>query len=228
MAFAAGSLAGWSRRASFLLAWSGLAAIACTALLFSRSTPWPGAAALVPTLGTAAVIAAGCSSAGGGADSVLGLRPMTWIGGRSYAIYLWHWPLIVLAEARWPGLSTWTVLGIGLLSLPLAVVTKRCVEDPLRFGRLTRSNRLALALGAAAMAACVLAGYLVLGSAPVVGSTSGASGAGALVADSSAARWRPVPDPHKALHHDRAGRPRARRRPVGRAAGQRLSHQARQ
>ena len=40
-------------------------------------------------------------------------------------------------------------------------------------------------------------GYLVLGSAPVVGSTSGASGAGALVADSTAARWRLVPDPHR-------------------------------
>ena len=64
LAFAAGSLGGLSARASFLLAWSGLAAIACTALLFSRSTPWPGAAALVPTLGTAAVIAAGCSKAG--------------------------------------------------------------------------------------------------------------------------------------------------------------------
>jgi peptidoglycan/LPS O-acetylase OafA/YrhL len=197
LAFAAGSLGGLSRRASFLLAWSGLAAIACTALLFSRSTPWPGAAALVPTLGTAAVIAAGCSKGGGAADGVLGLRPMTWIGGRSYGIYLWHWPLIVLAQARWPGLSTWTVLGIGLLALPLAAATKRYVEDPLRFGRLTRRNPRALALGAASMAACVLSGYLVLGSAPVVGSTSGASGAGALVADSTAARWRLVPDPHR-------------------------------
>ena len=181
-----------------LLAWSGLVAIACTALLFSRSTPWPGAAALVPTLGTAAVIAAGCSRRGGGADGVLGLRPMTWIGGRSYAIYLWHWPLIVLAQSRWPGLPTWTVVGIGLLSLPLAAATKRLVEDPLRFGPLMRSRPRALALGAASMAACVVLGYLVLGSAPRVGPpTSGASGAGALVVDPGAVPWRQVPDPQR-------------------------------
>jgi peptidoglycan/LPS O-acetylase OafA/YrhL len=200
LAFAAGALRGLTRRGSVLLAWSGLAAIAWTAVFFSERTSWPGAAALVPTLGTAAVIAAGCSRHGGGADRVLGLPPLTWVGGRSYGIYLWHWPLIVLALARWPGLPTWTVVGVGLLAVPLAVLTKRWVEDPLRFGRWTRGSSRALALGAATMAACVLSGYLLVGAAPVVARSAGVSGvtgAGALVADADAARWRLAPDPQR-------------------------------
>ena len=48
---------------------------------------------MLPVLGTVLVLAAG---AGGVASAVLGSRVGTWVGDHSYALYLWHWPLIVL------------------------------------------------------------------------------------------------------------------------------------
>ena len=218
LAFAAPHLGVLTRRASVLLAWIGLAAIAYAVFVFTRATPWPGAAALVPTLGTAAVIAAGCSRAGGGADRVLGLRPMMWLGGVSYAVYLWHWPLIVLAESRWPSLNGVETVAIGLLALPLAAATKRFVEDPLRFGRLTRSNPRALVLAAAAMSACVAVGLVVSASAPSVDSDARVSGAQALVADPGAARWALVPDPQRLFDTSGTVTPDPGAAPRGRAA----------
>ena len=61
---------------------------------FSSDTAFPGAAAAIPTLGTALVIQAGI---GGGSivASLLSLRPVVFIGLISYSLYLWHWPIIV-------------------------------------------------------------------------------------------------------------------------------------
>jgi peptidoglycan/LPS O-acetylase OafA/YrhL len=65
---------------------------------------------------------------------VLGMRPLRWLGTRSYAIYLWHWPIIVATE---PG-ATFDVRGFPLLVLRLALtavlaeVSTQLVELALR------------------------------------------------------------------------------------------------
>lgn len=67
---------------------------------------------------------------------VLGNPLLRWIGTRSYAIYLWHWPLISLyrpgAECRWPE----GVCAIGHLALTLLLAewSYRVVENPIRRG----------------------------------------------------------------------------------------------
>ncbi len=67
-------------------------------------------------------------------ERVLGNPVLRWIGTRSYAIYLWHWPLVSLfrpgAECRWPG---W-VCAVGHITLTflLAEWSYRVVENPIR------------------------------------------------------------------------------------------------
>ena len=85
--------------AAAIAGWAGLGVIllACTRL--SAATPYPGTAALLPVLGAALVIGAGCAAPARGVGRVLALRPMRAIGRVSYSWYLWHWPLLQVAPA---------------------------------------------------------------------------------------------------------------------------------
>jgi peptidoglycan/LPS O-acetylase OafA/YrhL len=70
---------------------------------------------------------------------LLSLAPLRWIGMRSYAIYLWHWPVVVIFGARDLGWSRPAVLALWtILTLGLAEVSYRFVESPIRHGALTR------------------------------------------------------------------------------------------
>ncbi len=86
-------------RGRALVATSGLAAIAAAALAYGPGTPFPGWQAAVPVLGTAAVLAAGDAGRAHGAARLLTWRPATWLGDISYSLYLWHWPVVLLAPA---------------------------------------------------------------------------------------------------------------------------------
>jgi len=69
-------------------------------------------------------------------------RPVQWLGDNSYSIYLWHWPLIIAAPwLRSRGLTPAAKPAILVLSLVLAGLTKRFVEDPVRHGRPWRTRR---------------------------------------------------------------------------------------
>ena len=73
----------------------GIAAIAVAAIVIDTGTPFPGAAALLPVLGTVLVIYARAEA--GPIGNLLAWRPIQWVGDKSYAIYLWHWPAIIFA-----------------------------------------------------------------------------------------------------------------------------------
>jgi peptidoglycan/LPS O-acetylase OafA/YrhL len=131
------------------LGWAGLAAIGLSGLLYTTGTPWPGHAAAVPTLGTAAVIVAGFAVTRGGPASLLSTTPFRWVGGLSYSLYLWHWPLVAVAAAHWGDLSAPHGLLLVSVSFLPAWLTFRLVENPLRFSlALSRSPKLALGMGA--------------------------------------------------------------------------------
>src|SRR6185436_20204183 len=107
------------------LGWVGLAALVGTTVVLTAATPFPGSVALIPTLGTAAVIASGPAAGRLGPVRVLGSKPMRWIGSLSYSLYLWHWPLVVLATAT---------LGVKLtLTQGLAVVSASFVPAYLSY-----------------------------------------------------------------------------------------------
>lgn len=115
------------------LAATGLALVVGSAMLYDRSTPFPGYNAIVPVAGAAALIYAG--SAG---RSVVGflltLTPLVYLGLVSYSLYLWHWPLLIFARIRFPDAEHlgWWVIAISTV---LSVLSWKLIEQPFRQAR---------------------------------------------------------------------------------------------
>jgi peptidoglycan/LPS O-acetylase OafA/YrhL len=148
----------------WLLAVGGAAALAVTfAVQFER---WPGLATALPVLGTAALIVGGTSVPGARWLSAAWLR---FFGRISYALYLWHWPilaaaaLIALPRPEPPLLMT---IGAVAVAIGAAVVSTFVVEEPIRFSA-TRWLARGRALAAAGT-------FVVLASVTVVIATSAA------------------------------------------------------
>ncbi|GAA3210739.1 acyltransferase family protein [Oerskovia jenensis] len=117
-----------------LTGWAGLGVVVWSALAYDESTPFPGTAAAWPTLGTVAVLAvpAAVRTARGSVGHLLALAPVRAVGRLSFAWYLVHWPVLVLADAAW-GPLTWpqrVVLTIGAGGVAWLVL--QGVESPLR------------------------------------------------------------------------------------------------
>ncbi|OKJ23632.1 acyltransferase [Streptomyces sp. CB00316] len=155
-----------------LCGWGGAAAIGWCVVAYDASTPYPGYAALVPTLATAAVILAAIPGRGErnvqgayGVGRLLAGRAPRAVGRLSYNLYLWHWPVLVLAEVRlgtlgWPARTALTLAAV----LP-ALATMRWVEQPLRRSRtVCELPRRGLAVGVSAIVLPV-ALALVVGTA---------------------------------------------------------------
>jgi peptidoglycan/LPS O-acetylase OafA/YrhL len=142
------------------LGWLGLGAIVAALVLIQPSTPYPGVAALLPALGTAAVILAGGRSASVGA--VLTMRPLRFLGLISYSLYLIHWPLLVLPQA---GLAVGEELplvvrlSLAALAVVLAWASQRWVEAPFQKGRFTWVPARTLRLAAVAIVITVAIPY---------------------------------------------------------------------
>lgn len=149
------------RRSMGLLAGAGAVALVVSLAAFDQQTLFPGAMALIPVLGTGAIVLAG-SVLGRSALSAVGFRPVQGLGDISYSLYLWHWPLIVLAvPLLGQELRTRDKLVIGVASIVLAVLTKRFVEDPGR-SRLFRNRKARVSI-LAGFGAMVLAGAMAVG-----------------------------------------------------------------
>lgn len=118
------------------IAIGGLLLLAFSALWLSRDDLWPGWLALLPVLGTAAVIAAEC------VDLVALNNPVFQFLGRiSYSIYLWHWPLVVAANYYGkPGPMMETIA--VLISILLGWASYRYVEQPARLIAVWRQFRI--------------------------------------------------------------------------------------
>jgi peptidoglycan/LPS O-acetylase OafA/YrhL len=114
------------------LSTAGLAMMLTSVFVYTHDTSFPGAAALMPTLGTAFVIHAG---AGGKTfvNRALSVRPMVFFGLISYSLYLWHWPIVVFAKQYL--INEWTDLETGLILIViifLSTLSWRFVETPFR------------------------------------------------------------------------------------------------
>ncbi|MFT2815266.1 acyltransferase family protein [Leifsonia sp. A12D58] len=118
-----------------LAALAGLVALAIT-LTSDGSFTYRGGLVLVSVLTTTAIWA---GVSGDRFGRLLDVQPLRAIGIRSYGIYLWHWPVLVLLQAAWPVSSVAAIeqaIPIGLLALVItlaaAEASYRWVEQPIR------------------------------------------------------------------------------------------------
>lgn len=145
------------------LGWAGLAAVLGSAVWLPATATTPGPWTLLPTLGAAAVLLVGWSGSVDGPVRLLGTRPMVWVGGLSYSIYLWHWPALVLTEWALDGITTTQRVLVVVLSLVPAWASHRWLESPIHHSRaLAARTRPVLALGVALSAVGALAAVPLL------------------------------------------------------------------
>lgn len=166
-----------------VVGWGGLALILATCTQIGAATPYPGTAALLPVLGTALVIGAGCATPDLGIGRLLSKPGLRAIGRVSYSWYLWHWPALLLAPAViGEELGLAGRLGMVLMSLGLAILTLHLVENPARFAATLRSSAWrSLAVGATATGVAVCAGLALLAVRPVPAGPGAAVPAAAIV-----------------------------------------------
>ena len=144
------------------LGWIGLVAIGIAIATFDRVEHFPGTWAALPVIGAALVLISGDDNPRGVAR-LLRLSPLQWAGSRSYSLYLWHWPALVIGAAaigREPGpLAT---VALVATSIALAEIGFRLIENPIRRSpRLACRSGLSLTVGAGLLAVGAVVGLAV-------------------------------------------------------------------
>jgi len=132
-----------------LFGWVGLVIIMVTGFIFDSKTLFPGYAAVLPVIATLLLVTSGDNSKIG-PSRLLGLRVFQWFGSRSYSLYLWHWPILIVARsANKADLTAFQVALCLLATLFLAELSFKFVEQPIHNVPtfLNNANR-SLALGA--------------------------------------------------------------------------------
>lgn len=124
----------------------GLVVLGGIAAAYTPYTRFPGLNAIAPTASTALLIVLGGGASQPWATRCLTWRPLVFVGTVSYAFYLWHWPIFVLAKTvaadhGFEALPPWTMATLAVLSFGLAVVSTRWIERPFRRDRGARANR---------------------------------------------------------------------------------------
>ncbi len=120
-----------------LVSWLGLGAIVVASVTLTSATVYPGALVAVPVVGAALVIAAGAAEPAWGAERILRQRPFQLLGLISYSLYLWHWPILVIA-AQYRGttsLPVWDNVLLLLVATAAAAATYRLLENPVRHAK---------------------------------------------------------------------------------------------
>lgn len=154
-----------SRLATQSLAVASLLAIAIVVRLYTGDTPYPGTAATVPCLATAALLVTGSGPRPALINRLLSWPPLVFIGLISYSLYLWHQPLFVFVSAyRVAPLTPGATLAPFAATLLIAAASWRFIERPVRARAILRNTRTLLVCLGVGSAAILLAGLVLWNS----------------------------------------------------------------
>lgn len=149
----------WTGHAA--LSWLGLALVVFSLVAIRPGEHFPGAQAMVPVLGTVLLLANGRGD--GTVNRVLRSPVPVAIGLISYSLYLWHWPILVMATylrgdaVQGPEAVIWLALAVAVSWL-----SWRWIEQPVRRGHNLPDLRVLLATATGTAALLALGGWLYL------------------------------------------------------------------
>jgi peptidoglycan/LPS O-acetylase OafA/YrhL len=155
------------------MSWLGLGGIVFATCAFTSASAYPGSLVAVPVIGAGLIIAAGAAQPTWGAESLLRLRPFQWLGLISYSLYLWHWPILIIATQRRGSAQLPVMDNILLLlfALVLAIGTYVVLENPVRHARSLMTRPWA----SVAMGGCLIAASFGVATAEVQRTQQGTS-----------------------------------------------------
>ena len=208
------------RRSRWVLDGAGVAGLAVFAVLVWRTSeysPFLYRGGLVLLSFATALMVAAAASPASRFGRILGGESLRWLGVRSYGIYLWHFPIIMLTTPAAGGdTPSRRVLQLAAI-IGCAAVSWRYIEEPIRHGALSkwwaqrrrngwrlgalgRQARIAVAVSVPVLvlASCGMSGVVQLGSAspaPVTQPAAGLAAAGASPQPQRIAAASPRPKP---------------------------------
>lgn len=114
------------------LLYAGVFLLLISVVCISPETPFPGLAAIPPVLGTGLILLAGTVGTKPQRELQSYLKPAFWVGGISYSLYLWHWPLIIIFPyVTGKELALLSKLIIFTAAIVLAWISTKFLERPI-------------------------------------------------------------------------------------------------
>lgn len=149
-----------SRVLAEILSCLGLSGIVYAIVSFGDTTPFPGFAALLPTIGCALIILA-TSNHATIVRQFLSFPALVAVGLISYSLYLWHWPLIVFSKIIFGAQAHNYMFAALALTFVLSWVTYTFVETPFRSKRICTKSAHMFLFGIGALAILAATGFMI-------------------------------------------------------------------
>ena len=138
-----------SATASQLAGPLGLLLIVGSATMLHAELTYPSYYAIFPSVGAALLIHAGTGAKLSVVNRVLASRTCVWLGDRSYSLYLWHWPVLLIGGAFGLANRTTGTLSLVVVSILLAILSYHLIERPFWKGRFSVASPRLVALTSA-------------------------------------------------------------------------------
>lgn len=118
----------------------GLLLIVYAVIFFEKTTPFPGAMAAIPVLGSGLILSS-AHAKGNLVGKLLSIPFIRFFGLISYSLYLWHWPVLTFGRMYSLGSHPYEIMpALLLIMIVLAFLSWRYIETPFRVNDLFNKN----------------------------------------------------------------------------------------